>query len=174
MRLVFLDTETTGFIRGGNDICGPHRIVEIGCIEVVDGVLGRSYQSYVNPGDSTVSYKAMQVHGITDEFLVDKPCFSEIADELLDFISDSVIVMHNAPFDIAFLDKEFGLLDRKPKRIFKFIDTLPIFRRLMMGFDNSLDGLSRRFGIHRDKFHGAVHDAKALAMLFLLFMGEAP
>lgn len=172
MRLVALDTETTGLNFKG-DICKGHRIIEIACIEIVDGrVTGRQFHHLINPG-MPICKNASKIHGITDDEVKDKPTFKRIVKKLLDFIGSSTIIIHNAPFDIAFLDQEFNLLSKKdrPNRIFNYIDTLPMTRNRFPGEDNTLDALARRFGLLTDgkqRVHGALTDAKLLAEIYLL------
>lgn len=169
MRLVALDTETTGMHRGGHGVpvCKGHRIIEVGCVELIDGVLsGRNFHRYVNPG-VVIQPGAVKVHGITEDFLKDKPPFQEIVADLLDFIGASTIVIHNADFDIAFLDQEFRLLDDQDRlngRVFHVIDTLEMARSIFPRMSNSLDGLADRLGIgRRGGHHGALTDAIMLA-----------
>jgi DNA polymerase-3 subunit epsilon len=173
MRVVVLDTETTGLNRGrnGGDVASGHRIVEIGCVEIIDGrITGKVFHSYIQPGMG-VQPKAVAVHGITDAFLKDKPTFKQVADEFVQFISGAQeIVIHNARFDVAFLDQEFHLLsnDQRPKGLFFVTDTLEIARELFPGEGNRLEDLCNRFGIRcPDGFHGALSDAKVLAEVYL-------
>ncbi|MGL5936519.1 MAG: DNA polymerase III subunit epsilon [Cetobacterium sp.] len=174
MRIVTLDTETTGFCRkrrNGASVCDGHRIVEIGCVEVVAGrKTGRKFHVYVYPGMG-VDPKASGVHGITDEFLIGKPTFSEIVDEFVAFIGGAVIVIHNASFDIAFIDKEFGLLkvDKRPRLKFHVMDTLLLARGMFPGMSNTLDSLASRLGVAgRGAFHGALVDANLLASIYIV------
>lgn len=170
MRLVALDTETTGMCRGGHGaVCRGHRIIEIGCVEVIDGVLsGRNFHRYVNPGVA-IQPGAVKVHGITEDFLKDKPLFEEVVEDLLDFIGTSTVVIHNADFDTAFLDQEFRLLEDQSSlkgRVFRVIDTLKMARSMFPGVSNSLDNLADRFGVgRRGGYHGALTDAIMLAKL---------
>lgn len=163
-----LDTETTGFTRKkGIPICRDHRIVEVACVEIDDGVrTGSVFHEYVNPGRN-VDPAAVRVHGITDTFLRDKPSFKDVVGKMLDFIGRSPVVIHNAPFDIAFLDKEFSLLDDQPSVRLEFIDTLELARRRFPGFKNDLNSLCRGIGIHGRGKHGALLDACLLADVFL-------
>ena len=168
MRQVVLDTETTGIGEG-------HKIIEIGCIELVDRKFtGRQYHQYVNP-QRLVDPEAMEVHGITDEFLQDKPLFANIANDFIDFISGGQLVIHNAPFDVGFMDREFGQLSGYPKTadICTVLDTLVLARKMHPGQRNSLDALCRRYGIdnsHRE-LHGALLDSEILADVYLLMTG---
>ena len=168
MRQIVLDTETTGIGEG-------HRIIEIGCIELVNRKFtGRQYHQYVNP-NRLVDPEAMEVHGITDEFLLDKPDFSQVANEFIEFISGGQLVIHNAPFDVGFMDREFGALSGYPKTsdICTVLDTLVLARKMHPGQRNSLDALCRRYGIdnsHRE-LHGALLDSEILADVYLLMTG---
>lgn len=168
MRQIVLDTETTGIGEG-------HRIIEIGCIELVNRKFtGRQYHQYVNP-NRLVDPEAMEVHGITDEFLLDKPAFSQIANEFIEFITGGQLVIHNAPFDVGFMDREFGSLSGYPKTadICTVLDTLVLARKMHPGQRNSLDALCRRYGIdnsHRE-LHGALLDSEILADVYLLMTG---
>lgn len=163
-----LDTETTGLSRKKGSVCGNHRIIEIGCIEIVDGVLGKTWHSYINPGRKN-SKKATEIHGIPDSMLQSKPPFCSILESLLAFIGSSPVVMHNAPFDICFLDKEFSLVDKsqQPRCRFRYIDTLPFFRCLYPETPNSLDHLRQKFYIPPPKHHSALSDATDLAIVLL-------
>ncbi len=168
MRQIVLDTETTGIGEG-------HKIVEIGCIELIDRKFtGRQYHQYVNP-QRLVDPEAMEVHGITDEFLEDKPLFGQIANDFIEFISGGQLVIHNAPFDVGFMDREFGQLSGYPKTtdICTVLDTLALARKMHPGQRNSLDALCRRYGIdnsHRE-LHGALLDSEILADVYLLMTG---
>lgn len=171
MRQIILDTETTG-----RDVNDGHRIIEIGCLELIDRRLTKRYfHCFLNPGrDSEAG--AFAVHGLSTEFLMDKPLFKTIADELLEFIQGSQLVIHNAPFDLGFLDNEFKLTKKKYKKITDFcqvLDTLPLARQLHPGQRNSLDALCKRYDIDnskRDK-HGALLDAELLARVYLAMTG---
>ncbi|EAT10708.1 DNA polymerase III subunit epsilon [Bermanella marisrubri] len=168
MRQVVLDTETTGIGDG-------HRIIEIGCVELVGRKLtGRHYHQYINP-QREVDPEAMEVHGITDEFLADKPVFAQVANEFLDFINGAELVIHNAPFDVGFMDMEFAKLSNFPKtaEVCGVLDTLTLARKMYPGQRNSLDALCRRLGIdnsHRE-LHGALLDSEILADVYLLMTG---
>lgn len=166
MRQIVLDTETTGLNPRTGD-----RIIEIGCVELVDRRLtGKHFHRYTNPGrDSDPG--ALAVHGLTTEFLRDKPQFFEIADELCAFVRDAEIIIHNAPFDVGFLDAELDLLGL-PKfgsQVLKITDTLLQAKELHPGKRNSLDALCDRYGVsnaHRT-LHGALLDAELLAEIYL-------
>lgn len=168
MRQIVLDTETTGIGEG-------HRIIEIGCVELVDRKLtGNHYHQYINP-KRLVDPEAMEVHGITDEFLEDKPLFADVANDFIEFIKGAQLVIHNAPFDVGFMDREFGMLRGYPKTadICSVLDTLVLARSMHPGQRNSLDALCRRYGIdnsHRE-LHGALLDSEILADVYLLMTG---
>lgn len=168
MRFVVLDTETTGFVRGkGLSVCHGHRIIEVACVEIEDGVCtGNDFHVYVDPG-MDVDPAAVRVHGITSDFLRGKPQFKDIADALIAFIGGSPVVIHNAPFDIAFLDNEFNLLVDQPTVTFKYIDTLELAREMFPGFKNDLNSLCARAGFDGRGKHGALVDARLLAGVFL-------
>ncbi|MEY8205787.1 MAG: DNA polymerase III subunit epsilon [Bermanella sp.] len=168
MRQVVLDTETTGIGEG-------HKIIEIGCIELVDRKFtGGQYHQYINP-QRLVDPEAMAVHGISDEFLQDKPLFANVANDFIDFIRGAQLVIHNAPFDVGFMDREFGALNGYPQTadICTVLDTLVLARKMHPGQRNSLDALCRRYGIdnsHRE-LHGALLDSEILADVYLLMTG---
>lgn len=168
MREVVLDTETTGL-----DPAGGHRIVEIACLELVNHIpTGRQYQAYLNP-ERDVPADAIAIHGLSAEFLGDKPRFGEIVDELLRFIGDARLVIHNAEFDIRFLNAEFQRLSRPAWAVDRVIDTFQIARQKLPGAPASLDALCRRFGIDnstRTK-HGALLDTELLADVYLELIG---
>lgn len=173
MRQVVLDTETTGINKGHNGtVCFGHRIVEIACIEMVDRrVTGKSFHVYVNP-QCKVPARATGIHGITNQFLKDKPLFSDIAAEFIRFIRGAELIIHNAPFDIAFIDQEFMLLHRRQRPIgetFTVIDTLDMARQMFPGTRNDLDALCLRFGIEgRNGYHSALIDVRLLAKVYLM------
>jgi len=174
-RQVVLDTETTGMNKDGLIYVG-HRIIEIGCVEVINRRLtGRHYHVYIQP-DMLIDPEAMAVHGITDEFLFDKPRFSEIADGFIDFIKGADLVIHNAPFDVGFMDQEFRFLNKKTQpteEIATVTDTLAMAKKMFPGKRNNLDILCDRYGIdnkHR-VLHGALLDAEILADVYLLMSG---
>ena len=166
MRQVFLDTETTGLNAADGD-----RIVEIGCIEFVDRrETGRRLHHYVNPQRPSHP-DALRVHGITDDFLADKPLFEHVADEIIAFIGDAELVIHNAGFDIAFLDAELARLGRGcvADCCRRVTDSLALARELFPGKGNSLDALCRRLEVDnsRRELHGALLDAGLLAEVYL-------
>ena len=168
MREIVLDTETTGFHALGGD-----RLVEIGGIEMINHVpTGESYHVYINP-ERLVPMEAQRVHGLTDEFLADKPVFAEVVDGFLEFIGDAQLVIHNADFDMSFLNAELGRLGLKPIPMVRATDTLAIARRRFPGAQASLDALCRRFGIDNSgrTLHGALLDAQLLAEVWLEMCG---
>ena len=166
MRQIILDTETTGLNAKSGD-----RIIEIGCVELVNRRLtGNNLHFYVNP-ERDSDPGALAVHGLTTEFLRDKPKFAEIADALRDFVTDAELIIHNAPFDIGFLNAEFSLLGLPPftEHCGEVIDTLVRAKSMFPGKRNSLDALCDRFGIsnaHRT-LHGALLDSELLAEVYL-------
>jgi DNA polymerase-3 subunit epsilon len=172
MRQIVLDTETTGL-----DPKQGHRIIEIGCVELVNRRLtGNSFHVYINP-ERLVEQEAMNVHGITNEYLQDKPVFHRIAQEFVAFIRGAQLVIHNAPFDIGFMDHEFRKLSghayQETTKFCTVLDTLTLARQLHPGQKNNLDALCRRYGIdnsHREK-HGALLDAEILADVYLMMTG---
>jgi len=171
MRLIAVDTETTGLNYKGN-VCKDHRIIEIACVEIVHGVItGKEFHAFVNP-QMKISAKAKNIHGTSDEFLKDKPLFKDIVKPFLDFIGGDTVIIHNAPFDIAFLNKEFSILKEKdkPTQTFNYVDTLAIARSIFPGEDNTLDALCNKFGLTDKKkrdCHSALEDARMLAELYL-------
>ncbi|HEY7246839.1 MAG TPA: DNA polymerase III subunit epsilon [Xanthobacteraceae bacterium] len=164
MREIVLDTETTGL-----DPVEGHRLVEIGCIELVNKMRsGKHYHRYVNP-ERDVPAEAFAVHGLSAEFLSDKPRFAEIADELLEFIGDSALVAHNAVFDLGFLNSELERAGKSSVGRERLVDTLILARRKHPASPNRLDDLCTRYGIdaaHRTR-HGALLDAELLADVYL-------
>lgn len=172
MREVVLDTETTGLNRGNDGaVSDGHRVIEIGCVELVDGrITGRRFQTYLNPG-RVVDDRAVKIHGITTEFLRGKPQFSDVVAEFLDFIRGADLIIHNAPFDVAFLDQEFTLLEKRlrPVGVFRVFDTLALARNMFPYRRNSLDALADFFqvGLHRAGLHGALLDAEILARVYI-------
>jgi len=171
MRQIVLDTETTGL-----DPAQGHRIIEIGALEVIGRKLtGRTFHVYINP-QRVVEQEAIEVHGITNEFLQDKPVFSQIADEFLDFIQGAELVIHNAAFDVGFMDHEFKLLRNgtgKTTDYCSILDTLMLAREMRPGQKNNLDALCRAYGIDNSNrtFHGALLDAELLADVYLMMTG---
>ncbi|WP_336366571.1 DNA polymerase III subunit epsilon [Marinobacter sp. C2H3] len=170
MRQIVLDTETTGI-----DPNDGHRIIEIGCVEVIERSLtGRNYHVYINP-QREVEAEAISVHGITNEFLADKPVFADIADEFFEFIRGAELVIHNAAFDVGFMDAEFGRLKpvRKTADHCGIVDSLAIARAKHPGQKNNLDALCKRYGVDNSnrELHGALLDAEILADVYLLMTG---
>jgi DNA polymerase-3 subunit epsilon len=172
MRQVVLDTETTGLEPGLG-----HRIIEIGCIEIVNRRrTGRRLHHYLCP-DREIDFGALQVHGITDEFLRGQPRFAQVAAELRDFISGAELIIHNAPFDVAFLEKEFGVLGAdlriRVADVCSVLDTLALARRMHPGQRNGLDALCKRYGIDNSQrdLHGALLDAELLLDVYLAMTG---
>ncbi|ENM5764495.1 DNA polymerase III subunit epsilon [Vibrio mimicus] len=175
-RIVVLDTETTGMNREGGPHYEGHRIIEIGAVEIINRKLtGRHFHVYLKP-DREIQLEAIEVHGITDEFLRDKPEYKDVHDEFLDFIKDAELVAHNAPFDVGFMDYEFAKLGGsvvKTTDFCKVTDTLAMAKRIFPGKRNNLDILCERYGIdnsHRT-LHGALLDAEILADVYLLMTG---
>jgi DNA polymerase-3 subunit epsilon len=168
MRQIVLDTETTGLSPQGGD-----RLVEIGCLEIVNQVAtGESFHVYINP-ERDVPIEAFNVHGLSAEFLSDKPRFAEVADTFLEFIADAPLVIHNASFDMGFINNELKMTARPIIEMARAIDTLLIARKRFPGAQNSLDALCRRFGIDNSNRikHGALLDAELLADVYLELMG---
>ena len=166
MRQIFLDTETTGLYPDQGD-----RLIEIGCVELVNRKLtGNNRHFYVNPGRDSHE-EALKVHGITTEFLQGKPKFEAVADELLDYLQGAEIVIHNAPFDLGFLNKELDLLGRPPFRQFvgKVVDSLAMAKEMYPGKRNGLDALCDRLGVDRSgrTLHGGLLDAELLADVYI-------
>jgi DNA polymerase III subunit epsilon len=168
MREIILDTETTGL-----DPFEGHRIVEIGCVELVNTIAtGRTWHCYLNP-ERNVPYQAFEVHGLSTEFLRDKPRFAERAEELLGFIEGAMLVMHNATFDFGFLNAELERVARPLLRWDRVVDTLALARRRHPGAPANLDALCRRYGIDltdREK-HGALLDCRLLAGVYVELVG---
>lgn len=168
MREIVLDTETTGFEPGEGD-----RIVEIGAVELMGHVpTGRTYHQYINPQRSMPA-GAFAVHGLGDEFLADKPLFKDIAQDFVDFVGDAKMVIHNAAFDMKFLNAELGWVNRPLLPMDQSLDTLAIARRRFPGSPASLDALCRRFGIDNASrtLHGALLDSEILAEVYLELIG---
>lgn len=170
-RIVVLDTETTGL----NPQEG-HRIIEIGCVELLNRRLtGNRFHVYINP-ERVIDEGAVAVHGITNRFLDDKPLFEQVVEDFIAFIRGAELVIHNAPFDVGFINYEFSRLNNKAGTVAEYssvFDTLTYARKKHPGQRNSLDALCKRYGIdnsHRD-LHGALLDAEILADVFLLMTG---
>lgn len=178
MREVVFDTETTGREAEGGD-----RIVEIGCVELINLSPVNTFQRYVNPAGREIPDEVVKVHGLTNAFLSNKPLFKDpdVVDKLMEFFQDSPIIAHNAEFDRRFLNAELIRLGREPLPPERFIDTLVIARKKFPGASNSLDALSRRFSLDKAGFdladrkgaggHGALKDARMLAEVYLELRG---
>ncbi|RMA42804.1 DNA polymerase III subunit epsilon [Rhodophyticola porphyridii] len=168
MREIVLDTETTGF-----EPSEGHRIVEIGAVELWQHVpTGRTYHQYINP-ERDMPNEAFEVHGLGNDFLRDKPIFSDIADAFLEFVADGTLVIHNAAFDMKFLNAELSWARKPTLPDSRALDTLAIARRKFPGSPASLDALCRRFGVDnsaREK-HGALLDSEILAEVYLELIG---
>ena len=171
MRQIILDTETTGL-----ETEQGHRIIEIGCIELVNRKFtGKRYHQYINP-ERDIDEGALAVHGITADFLQTKPVFAQIAQEFLNFIADAELIIHNATFDVGFINHEFQLLKKGWKPVTDYcriIDTLIIARQLHVGQRNSLDALCKRYNVDNSQreLHGALLDAHLLAQVYLAMTG---
>lgn len=168
MREIVLDTETTGLNPGDN-----HRIVEIGCIELENYLpTGRTFQAYINP-ERDMPEDAFNVHGLSQEFLQSFPCFKEIAGAFLEFIGKDQLVIHNARFDMRFLNAELALAGLPEIPFKRAIDTLMVARQRFPGASNSLDALCRRFRIDNSnrEFHGALLDSQLLADVYIELRG---
>lgn len=172
MRQIVLDTETTGI-----DPKEGHRIIEIGCVELVDRKLtGNHFHVYINP-QREIEQEAINVHGITNEYLADKPLFEDVAKDFVSFIEGAQLVIHNAPFDVGFMDFEFAMTpsvtDIRTADICDVLDTLVLARKMHPGQKNNLDALCKRYGIdngHRS-LHGALLDSEILADVYLIMTG---
>lgn len=175
MRQVVLDTETTGLSPKQG-----HRIIEIGCVEIINRKITRNtYHQYIQP-DRDSDEGALAVHGITSEFLADKPRFEDIADDFLTFIKGAELVIHNAPFDVGFIDHEFLRLKEKHSIDLgatadhsSILDSLVMARKMHPGQKNNLDALCKRYDVNNDKreLHGALLDAEILADVYLAMTG---
>jgi DNA polymerase III subunit epsilon len=171
MRQIILDTETTGL-----ETHKGHRIIEIGCVELIDRKLtGNHYHAYINP-EREVDEGAYKVHGIGSDFLAEKPLFKEISQQFLDYIKGAELIIHNAPFDVGFINHEFKLLkdDFQPVTDYcKILDTLVMARKKHPGQKNNLDALCRRYDIDNSnrQLHGALLDAEILALVYLAMTG---
>ncbi len=168
MREIVLDTETTGFDPSSGD-----RIVEIGAVELINHLpSGETYQAYINP-QRDMPEEAFSVHGLSAEFLADKPVFADVADGFLEFVGDADLIIHNAEFDMKFLKFEYGLLDFPALVENGVIDTLGIARRKFPGSPANLDALCRRFQIDISdrSLHGALKDARLLSEVYLELIG---
>jgi len=170
VRQIILDTETTGL-----EPAAGHRIIEIGCVELIDRRLsGNHFHQYINP-EREIEDGALEVHGISSEFLQDKPVFADVAEEFLEFVSGAELIIHNAPFDIGFLDWELSLLQREDRMSdhVTVLDTLELARDLHPGQRNSLDALCKRYEVDNSSrsLHGALLDAEILADVYLAMTG---
>jgi len=171
MRQIVLDTETTGL-----EPSDGHRIIEIGCVELVNRrITGNTYHQYIQP-DRVIDAGAREVHGITDQFLADKPRFADIAGEFLTFIRGAELIIHNAPFDVGFINHEFARLGKSVEPLSEhctIVDTLAIARRLHPGQRNNLDALCKRYQIDNSQrdLHGALLDAEILTDVYLAMTG---
>ena len=171
MRQIVLDTETTGL-----EVAKGHRVIEIGCVELVNRRrTNRTFHRFVKP-DRDIEEGAQEVHGITNERLENEPRFEEIADEFLRFIDGAELIIHNAPFDVGFIENEFRLVRTESFEIgacCRVVDTLPMARQMHPGQRNSLDALCRRYSIDNSgrDFHGALLDAQLLADVYLAMTG---
>ncbi|MCG8433614.1 MAG: DNA polymerase III subunit epsilon [Gammaproteobacteria bacterium] len=171
MRQIVLDTETTGL-----EPAEGHRIIEIGCVELLNRRQTRNtFHHYLQP-DREIDHGALEVHGIDQDFLADKPHFSEVVDEFLAFIQGAELIIHNAPFDVGFLDHELALLNASKGTIDQYaaiLDTLQLARRMHPGQRNSLDALCKRYDIDNSQrqYHGALLDAEILADVYLVMTG---
>ncbi len=168
MREIVLDTETTGTDPGAGD-----RVIEIGCVELQASFpTGRSFHVYLNP-QRPVSEGAFRVHGLSDQFLADKPLFAQVCDEFAAFIAGARLVIHNAAFDVGFLNAEFARVGRPPIDNGLVVDTLSLARRKHPGASNSLDALCNRYGIDNSRRtkHGALLDAEILSEVYIELLG---
>ena len=168
MREIVLDTETTGL-----DPLDGHRLVEIGCIELINGIpSGQTFHTYFNP-ERGMPAEAFAVHGLSEDFLKDKLFFAEVADDFIAFIGDAALVIHNAAFDLGFLNAELERAGRSPIGRERLVDTLLIARRKHPGGSNRLDDLCLRYGIDNSRRtkHGALLDAELLAEVYVELTG---
>lgn len=168
IREIALDTETTGL-----DPLTGHRIVEIGCVELINHLpSGNTYQVYLNP-DRKMDERAQKITGIQDSFLTDKPRFFEVVDEFLNFIGTSTLIIHNAPFDMKFINAELTRIKKPLIGMDRTIDTLVMFKRLFPGSPASLDALCKRFEVDNKirTYHGALLDATLLSHVYLYLIG---
>ena len=168
MRRITLDTETTGL-----DPNSGHKIIEIGCVELNDKIpSGKTWHKYINP-KRNIPEEALKIHGISEKFLSDKPVFKEVVDDFLDFIKDSELIIHNAKFDMGFINSELTNINYSLITNMKIIDTLKVAKLKFPGSPVSLNSLCRRFGIDLSKRikHGALLDAELLAEVYLELSG---
>lgn len=170
LREIVLDTETTGLDAKGGD-----RLIEIGCVEIVNRIpTGAEFHRFICPETRPVHPDALQVHGLSNEFLADKPLFAAVVDEFLAFIGDAPLVIHNASFDIGFINMELGRAGRGQIPRERLVDTLEIARRKHPAGPNSLDALCKRYGVDNSKRtkHGALMDSLLLAGVYVELLGE--
>jgi DNA polymerase-3 subunit epsilon len=170
MREIVLDTETTGLDASAGD-----RLIELGCVELLNRFpTGREFHTYINPEDRAVHPDAEAVHGLSNAFLADKPRFADVADDFLSFVGDAPLVIHNASFDIGFINMELHLLGRALFTLDRVVDTLLLARRKHPAAPNNLDALCKRYGIDNSKRtkHGALMDAFLLAAVYIELLGE--
>jgi DNA polymerase-3 subunit epsilon len=171
MRQIVLDTETTGL-----EPSQGHRIIEIGCVELINRRMTENrYHQYINP-EREIDDGAIEVHGITNEFLADKPVFADVVEDFLKFIRGAELIIHNAPFDVGFINHELQLLDRQAKPVDSFcsiLDTLMMARNMHPGQKNNLDALCKRYEIDNSArdLHGALLDAEILSEVYLAMTG---
>ncbi len=171
MRQIVLDTETTGL-----EVGLGHRIIEIGCVELVNRRLtGRHYHQYINP-ERDIDQGAIEVHGITNEYVADKPLFAQIADDFIEFVDGAELIIHNAPFDVGFINAELGRLGARQSPIDTrcgVIDSLQLARKKHPGQRNNLDALCQRYMVDNSQrdLHGALLDAEILADVYLAMTG---
>ena len=170
LREIVLDTETTGLDAKNGD-----RLIELGCVEIVNRIpTGQEYHAFINPGDRAVHPEAEAIHGISTEFLRDKPSFQDVVGDFLAFIDEAPLVIHNASFDVGFLNMELDRLKMPMLSMSRVVDTLALARRKHPAGPNSLDALCKRYGIDnskRDK-HGAIIDSLLLAEVYVELLGE--
>ena len=165
MRYIVLDTETTGL-----DPDDGHKIIEIGCIEILNrNITNNTFHKYINP-NREIDIEASKIHGLTNSFLRDKPLFEEVYSEFREYISDSPLIIHNAPFDIGFLKKEYSIVSMSDDFMNnEIIDSLKLARKISPGKRNTLDALCERYSVDNSDrtLHGALLDAKLLAFVYL-------
>lgn len=169
-REIVLDTETTGLDAKNGD-----RLIEVGCVELYNRIpTGREFHAFINPDGQPVHPEAEAIHGISGEFLLDKPIFRDVVGGFLEFIGEDQLVIHNAPFDVGFINMELGRLDIVPIAMERVVDTLALARRKHPAGPNTLDALCKRYGIDnsvRTK-HGAIVDSLLLAEVYVELLGE--
>ncbi len=171
MRQIVLDTETTGL-----DPREGHRIIEVGCVELIDRKLtGNRFHVYLNP-EREIDQGAIEVHGITNQFLEDKPHYQDVADDLLKYLSGAELIIHNAPFDVGFMNAEYKRIDKSwsgLKQHCQILDTLQLARKMHPGQKNNLDALCKRYTVDNSRrdLHGALLDAEILADVYLAMTG---